>query len=76
MFSTLDDNEIRDLHNGYKAAVKARKELIEWTSGDTSARKELVVTVSEHGQLIANEFRRRFPDECRPRFTRTRAVFS
>lgn len=76
MFSTLDDNEVRALHNAYKAARAAGKRILEWTSGDTSLRREFTIDMDRDGMLISLEFRRRFPDECRPRFTRTRAVFS
>lgn len=76
MFDTFTDAEIRSLHDAYKLAVLARKEIVEWTSGDTSVRKQVTINVGEHGAAIAREFRRRFPDQVRDRFTRTKVAFA
>jgi hypothetical protein len=76
MFDTFTDTEVLALHNAYKAARASGRRVMEWTSGDTSSRVEFTIDLDRDGPMISLEFRRRFPDECRPRYTRTRAVFS
>lgn len=79
MFDTWTDAKFKLLYEACQAGILAGSRLIRWKAGDTEAEKELTVNLADPNVLAAvnAEFRQRFPSEVgRPRYSRTRAVFS
>jgi len=79
VFDTYTDEKFRALYEACQAAILAGTRVIRWRAGDTESEREHTINLADQNVTAAinAEFRQRFPSEVgRPRYSRTRAVFS
>jgi hypothetical protein len=76
-FFAWPDDEVRSFYQECKTAVRQRKTLVSWNSGDSSATKAIEYRLADVMPVISNEMLRRFPAEMGRRpITRTTVCFS